>query len=145
MSAGAVNPGPLYDFQASRPIRDRAYLDWIKTLPCAVCHQTRGIDPAHTGSHGLSIKASDHRAIPLCRRHHDEYGLGRRLFEQKYSLDIEALIRKLNEKPKVRIFQGKFVMTISGEEYALRPVQDGLKLMVRSAVSICRERFLPAA
>jgi hypothetical protein len=78
--------------------------------------------------------------------HHTEYHrIGRRRFEHTYSLDIEALIRKLNEKPKVRIFSGKFVMTIAGEEYSLRPVEDGVKAMLRSAVSICRERFVSAA
>ena len=53
-----------------KPVRNSEYLRWIRTLPCAVCRATRGVEAAHTGPHGLGQKSSDLSAIPLCARHH---------------------------------------------------------------------------
>lgn len=53
------------------PVRDRAYLDWLKTQPCAACAHPHGCDPSHHGRHGVGTKPSDLGAIPLCRRCHD--------------------------------------------------------------------------
>jgi len=146
MQPSAVRPRPMYNPATSRPTRDPLYLAWIRSLACVVCHRTRNIDAAHTGDHGISQKASDRRAIPLCRVHHDEYGrIGRRRFEQTHSLNIEALILKFNQKPRVVIRGGRFVAIFPNdgrEEYVLRPVRDGTKTMLRTVISICRERFL---
>lgn len=57
----------------SKPARDRKYLDFLKTLPCLACGKNWGVDPAHTGPHAMSQKASDYDAIPLCRDCHREY------------------------------------------------------------------------
>jgi hypothetical protein len=53
-----------------KPMRDRRYLAWIRTLPCVVCGSTRRIEASHTGPHGLGQKSPDSSAIPLCYRHH---------------------------------------------------------------------------
>lgn len=37
---------------------------------------------------------------------------------------------------------GKFVAYLDGEVFVLRPVEDGIKIAVRQAVSICRETRL---
>ena len=42
-----------------KPARNPGYLQWIRTLPCSVCHTTRAVEAAHTGPHGLSQKSSD--------------------------------------------------------------------------------------
>jgi hypothetical protein len=67
-----------------KPIRSKAYLDWVKTLSCCGC----GIEPASDGfsvntmdAHhliaaglggGMGTKASDLLTIPLCRKCHNE-------------------------------------------------------------------------
>jgi hypothetical protein len=73
---------------------------WIRTLPCAIC----GIIPseaAHTGPHGLGQRSSDYTCIPLCTEHHTMaadalHRLGVREFEQRFNLDLAALVRRLN-------------------------------------------------
>lgn len=55
-------------------IRNRRYLDWLKTQPCYMC----GVipcDPAHIRRFtdgGTGLKPSDCYALPLCRPHHQE-------------------------------------------------------------------------
>ena len=49
-----------------------------------------------------STKADDRQAIPLCPDHHQHgkhslHKLGRRLFEGFWKLDLNALIRELND------------------------------------------------
>ena len=57
-------------------VRDRAYLDAVKTLPCCASHLPGvdpcwgPIDPHHTTRHGAGVKGDDDKAIPLCRKHH---------------------------------------------------------------------------
>jgi hypothetical protein len=54
--------------------RDKAYLEWLHTLPCiAGPSSCRGlIEAAHVGVRGLSQKAPDREALPVCSRHHRE-------------------------------------------------------------------------
>ena len=60
--------------------RDQDYLDWLKTLKCAICdrpkYANRDIVPAHqsVSGRGTSIKGSDYEALPLCTFCHDEEG-----------------------------------------------------------------------
>jgi hypothetical protein len=75
--------------------RDSDYLDWIKSLNCIVCRATpcdaHHIQPKGQGS--MAGKCDDDRALPLCRRHHNEYhSRGRDTFATKYTLDYETLI-----------------------------------------------------
>jgi hypothetical protein len=83
----------------SKPTRDRTYLAWIRTQPCAVtdCKRYR-IEAHHAGPRGMSQKADDHSAIPLCFKHHDElHRLGKRTFCDRYDLDIRQLIESLQK------------------------------------------------
>jgi hypothetical protein len=131
----------MYNAEVSRPVEDPKRRAWIRTLPCAVCGRTRGVECAHTGDRGLSQKSSDARGIPLCKAHHDEYHqLGRRGFETKYRLDIEGLILKLNEKPRIRLYGRYYVALLGGEEYALGPLDVGLEAALRFAIQLARER-----
>lgn len=58
------------------PIRDRKYLDYLRTQPCIVTgHRTtdyEGVDPAHIGTAGKSLKSGDDEALPLSHTIHDE-------------------------------------------------------------------------
>jgi hypothetical protein len=95
-----LTPRPPY--QKNPPTRDPKYLAWIRTQPCAVQNcRACFVEAAHTGDRGLTQKASDREAIPLCHFHHRSaptaYHKGRRAFERAYNLDIPALIQELNQ------------------------------------------------
>ena len=107
-----------------KPPRSRHYLAWIRTLPCVVCGSILWIEASHTGPHGLSQKSSDYSAIPLCSTHHrtgrDSYHkLGPRRFSEVHSLDIRAIVSRLNLKPLVLLEGGCFVAHLEGERYML--------------------------
>lgn len=54
-------------------IEDRAYMDWVKTLPCVSCERPAD-DPHHPtgiGMKGMGSKVPDYFVIPLCRNCHD--------------------------------------------------------------------------
>ena len=81
------------------PARNWKYLGWIRTLPCASCGSTEGIQAAHTVNNGLSSKGSDYSCVPLCPVCHREYDNGLRskeLFEQDHDINMAATVRSLN-------------------------------------------------
>lgn len=89
-------------YRAAKPVRDPAYLRFIRSQPCAVCASMRGVEAAHTGPRGLSQKANDRGAIPLCRTHHQVgkysyHGLGARKFGELYGLNLAGLVGELNQ------------------------------------------------
>lgn len=58
-----------------KPIRSKAYLQFVASLPCVCC----GAEPAGDAHHvidvgfgGMGTKASDLFTIPMCRGHHTE-------------------------------------------------------------------------
>lgn len=53
--------------------RSRAFMDYVKALPCVGCPAPPPSDPHHHGKHGLGIKVRDTLCIPLCRLCHDSY------------------------------------------------------------------------
>lgn len=91
------------------PARCPEYLAWIRTLPCILCAPptlTRLVltEAAHTnalGPRGISQKASDFSAIPLCAEHHrkdpDSYHrLGEKRFTLQHRLDLPGLVVDLH-------------------------------------------------
>lgn len=82
--------------------RNWRYRQWIRSLPCAAC----GLEPCHEAAHtgcdgGMSVKASDYSAIPLCSECHTlgifaYHRIGRQEFERRYRLDIGSLVRRLH-------------------------------------------------
>lgn len=87
---------------------DKPYLAWIHTLPCSVqqCKFETGhplgyrMEAHHAGEHGLSQRAPDRTAIPLCQYHHrlgttSVHELGK-IFWDFHRIDRDALIAKLN-------------------------------------------------
>ena len=81
------------------PARNWRYCAWIRTLPCAACGTTLGVQAAHTGDDGgMSQKASDYSCVPLCFSCHREYDNGLRskeLFEQDHRIIMPELVRRL--------------------------------------------------
>jgi hypothetical protein len=119
-----------------KPIRHPGYLEWIRTLPCSVCHTARTVEAAHTGPHGLSQKSSDLSAIPLCARHHrtgyDSYHkLGPRKFAEVHQLNIRVIVARLSARPFIRVESGAFVARIGVQEYALGSTKAGLARAIR--------------
>lgn len=60
---------------------DDKYLNYIRSLPCCICHDNTSTEAAHlrVGSvddgkryTGMAEKSSDRWALPLCGRHHRE-------------------------------------------------------------------------
>jgi hypothetical protein len=86
------------------PPRDPTYRAWIRTLPCTICGSGWRVEAAHTGyDGGMSMKPSDYSCIPLCRNCHTAakgayHRIGRPSFEQKFSIDLRALVKGLNVK-----------------------------------------------
>lgn len=127
-----------------KPMRDRLYLAWIRTLSCVVCGRTSGIEASHTGPHGLGQKSPDSSAIPLCYRHHrtgsDSYHrLGARRFAQVHNLDIPAIVGRLNLRPVIRIESGAFIGYLEDRQYVLGQTNVGVTNAVRRMVRICSE------
>ncbi len=66
-------------------VRDKKYLDWLKTQPCANprCNASWGtginVVPAHSGG-GMAIKGDDSQALPLCFFCHTEEHRGTMTF-----------------------------------------------------------------
>ncbi|HYF36060.1 MAG TPA: hypothetical protein VD994_12270 [Prosthecobacter sp.] len=90
-----------------KPPRDKRYLDWIRTQPCAVCGIEWEIEAAHTGPHGLGQKSSDHSAIPLCAECHRNgkqayHRLGPRKFSETHGLEVPELTADLNRTYEFR-------------------------------------------
>lgn len=54
-------------FPKSEIIRDRAWLDKVREMPCVVSGWTGGCDPAHIrhGFNAVAMKPSDNRVLPL--------------------------------------------------------------------------------
>lgn len=88
MNLYRANTAPRRKNRARPPEKvARAFLQWIRGRECHVAvkggcglgdpPRSTPIEAAHVdhgGDKGLSTKASDKYAIPLCQRHHDEQG-----------------------------------------------------------------------
>ncbi len=102
--------------------RDKAYLDWIRSLYCAVCMlpwkisgsgvaysnvQQYPTEAAHVGDRGLSQKCSDRETIPLCALHHrlgpqSHHRAGKK-FWRIWNLDRDKLIREYRERFEMEV------------------------------------------
>lgn len=79
---------------AQKPVRDPQYLKFLRLLPCVCCTKTRNVEAAHFGARGMSQKASDLDALPLCRWCHQTgpqsyHTLGARRFVEVQKLNVE--------------------------------------------------------
>jgi hypothetical protein len=90
------------------PVRDAAYLQWIRTLPCELCKCEGLSEAAHTGDHGLGQKAPDPYVIPLCATCHrtgqqSYHRLGRRAFERTHGVSCARVVTRLNAEWRERV------------------------------------------
>lgn len=82
--------------QYRKPSRDRSYLAFIRRFPCVGCGSARRVEAAHLGPRGLSQKASDCLALPLCAACHREgpgaiHKIGPERFRERHGIDFAAL------------------------------------------------------
>jgi|SRR5208337_183137 len=139
-----------------KPVRDPAYLAFIRSLPCAVCFRTRNVEAAHVGRRGMGQKSSDRETIPLCSLHHrEQHRIGLRQFSRDYELDIPELVRQLNEKPQLfiepvglkwpwgeTIPQPFYFARYRDECFRLFPACNGLTDSIDLAKELCREYLI---
>lgn len=65
--------------------RDPDYLNWLREQPCAFCRHPAPSEVSHHGRRGVGLKASDHLALPSCRRchrrHHSKHSSPHRRYD----------------------------------------------------------------
>lgn len=102
----SVNTPHLYT--PGKPVRDAAYLKFVRSLPCLGCGRRYGVEAAHTGPHGLSQKASDLSCIPLCRYGcHRAFDRNPRGFAGENYIDVPAVVKRLNQFWQEKLNGGK--------------------------------------
>lgn len=82
-----------------KPIRNKAYLHYVGSLPCVVCGQEPAGEAHHiidAGYGGMGTKASDAMCIPLCRVHHTELHADVKAFEDKFGSQWEHVALTLH-------------------------------------------------
>ena len=88
-------------------MRNRHYETWVKTLPCAICHDDTKTDPHHLkggGGGGIGFKETDFWLMPLCRTHHAEgHQIGWGAWEKQYGCSQYQLVC---ETIKKAIYEG---------------------------------------
>ena len=137
-----------------KPVRSRAHLNFIRSLPCLVprCN-ARYVEASHIGGHGLSQKASDLDAAPICPRHHRTgpdslHKLGRRRFEQLHGVDLMATVSRLRQRPKLSIQDGYYIAVLDDNElmaYMAGRIDIGLKEAIRRSIEFFRECYIEDA
>lgn len=87
-------------FGYAKPKRNRAYLDWVKTLPCSKCN-CEGTEPHHIIAAGLGggmgTKADDYLSMPLCRKCHDELHDGIKDMHSQWEWVAMTLLQAIHE------------------------------------------------
>lgn len=68
--------------------------------------------------------------------------MGPRKFSEEHNLDIPAIVRRLNLKPKIRVEEGRFVAYLEEQRYVLGKTDDGIRPAVRKALQLRRESRL---
>ncbi len=87
-------PGKLYQFV--KPVRDPARRQFVKKLACIGCGRTWGIDPMHTGPHGIGQKSCDFSTLPGCRRCHELFDADPIGFARARGFTVAGELRRIN-------------------------------------------------
>lgn len=77
--------------------KDNKHLDFIRSLPCCICHDDTSTEAAHIRTSalahgknptGMQEKSSDKWALPLCNRHHrEQHTMNEMAFWKKYGIE----------------------------------------------------------
>lgn len=72
-------------FEKKKRIQNRELLDYIKSQRCLIFNGCRGpVDPSHVTTRGAGGDDTPDNVMPLCRKHHNEWGWSAVKFIQKY-------------------------------------------------------------
>jgi hypothetical protein len=88
----------------ARRARDRAYLVWIRSLPCLICGR-RPSEAAHLAARAFGQKCSDRETGPLCAWDHrlgphSHHALGRKFWQHWPNPPQLGAKAKLNQQPE---------------------------------------------
>lgn len=84
-------------------LRIPEYLEYLRSLECAVCHSKRNVVPAHGEPWGKGMKGPDWEALPLCGECHGAEHRGRKTFWSS----VEKVLR-ITREGMVDIYTTKF-------------------------------------
>jgi hypothetical protein len=88
--------------RAQAPLRDKAYLSWIREMPLNDCAVEGRSEAGHTGTDGgMRQKASDYSCVPLCANCHTQapgayHRIGKRAFQERRGLSFARMVERLN-------------------------------------------------
>jgi len=83
-----MNPCPK-----TKPVRDKAYTAFIRSMPCLVCGKPSVCHHEPLTGHGMSSKGPDNESLPLCPVcHRERHDHGRYTFYQLYNIDWKAFV-----------------------------------------------------
>ena len=104
--ASEIRPRAI--FISEKPVRDSKYLAYLRKLCCVTCGSYRLVEAAHFGAHGISQKASDLDALPLCLQCHrtgskSHHVLGARRFVEVHRLNVGMHQERLRKFYKERM------------------------------------------
>ena len=86
-------------------MKNRHYLNFVRSLPCAICEATPVQAHHEIGSktRGTGIKANDFRAIPLCVKcHYELHAGGHKTWEKVNGITQSVIIVNTLEKAIAR-------------------------------------------
>lgn len=88
--------------------RDKAYTDWIRTLPCTVAGKAcwGPIDPAHVNKTRAQGAPDRGEVVPLCRFHHQWQEGQTRYFNHLHGVELAVIATQLECKFALRDFGG---------------------------------------
>lgn len=74
----------------------------------------------------MSQKSDDRETLPLCSAHHKEqHRIGLRTFVRTYRLDIPELLALLTAKPRLSIWEGRYIAQWRDQTICLTLVEYG--------------------
>lgn len=137
------------------PARSKEHLAFVRSLPCCVSGRTFGVEAAHVGSHGMGQKSSDFDTIPLnALFHREQHRIGLKVFCRIYDLDIPAILAMLRQKPRVVIWERRYVgywyahtlilgYVEQGWEHSFRLLKDGVREILTEEIQsrVRRRRY----
>jgi len=64
---------------------------------------------------------------------------GRRAFEEQHGISVAQIVRRLNDRPLIRIEDGFFIGRFNGERYDIGPTAIGLPRAIRTMTELRKE------
>ena len=84
-----------------KPLKDSAYLRFIRRFPCVSCGSSRRVEAAHIGPRGLGERTDDCSALPICFTCHQDgkdalHKIGPERFQIVHGIEFSSLQAMFN-------------------------------------------------